>query len=181
MDGNLGKRLRVFDASVTQTVLWCSESWLITQREKQILRSTQHAMLRKIAGARRQPSEDWLDWLKRSTRRALAAAKEHKIRMWHEAHIKQKWTWAGRVMQMPAYRLARRAVEWRDSAWQATEALLPSALRVRRPTRSHWFRWEDELRRYATYKGWSSWQSVAKSEPDTWMQSFSNFLDHIRK
>ena len=33
-DGNLNKRLRLFDASVTQTVLWCCESWLITQPEK---------------------------------------------------------------------------------------------------------------------------------------------------
>ena len=29
-DGNLGKRLRLFDGSVSQTALWCSESWLLT-------------------------------------------------------------------------------------------------------------------------------------------------------
>ena len=180
-NGNLAKRLRLFDSSVTQTMLWCSDSWLITQREKQLLKSTQHSMLRKIAGGRKRPSEDWLDWLKRSTRRAVAAAKEHNIRMWNEAHLSQKWKWAGKVMQMPVDRLARRAVEWRDSAWQATEVLLPAALRMKRPTRTRWFRWEDELRRYATAKGWTSWQEVAENHEDSWINNLNGFVAHMNK
>ena len=57
-DGNLGKRLRLFDTCVTQTALWCCESWLLTQKEKQLLQTTQHAMLRRIAGPRRRPDEE---------------------------------------------------------------------------------------------------------------------------
>ena len=54
-DGNLSQKLRVFDASVTQTVLWCSESWLLTVKEKRLLVTTQNRMLRRIAGPGRRP------------------------------------------------------------------------------------------------------------------------------
>ena len=60
-DGNLMKKLRVFDATVTQTVLWCSESWLLTLKEKRLLVSTQNNMLRKVAGPKRRPEEPWVD------------------------------------------------------------------------------------------------------------------------
>ena len=74
-DGDLHKRLQLFDACVSKTVLWCSESWLITQKEKRLLQSTQNIMLRKIVGPRRGQNEDWISWVKRSTRKALTAAR----------------------------------------------------------------------------------------------------------
>lgn len=69
-DGNLIKSLRLVDTSVTQAALWCSESWLLTRREKHMLKTmqiTQHAMLRRIAGPRRRPDEQWVECMKRST------------------------------------------------------------------------------------------------------------------
>ena len=111
-------------------MLWCCESWLITQPEKRLLKTTLHAMLRRIAGPRRRPLEDWLDWIKRSTRQAVAAARKLGIRLWHEAHLRVKWNWAGHVLRMSPDRLARRATVWRDSSWQATEMLLPASLRI---------------------------------------------------
>ena len=33
-DADMSKRLRLFDMSVSQTALWCNESWLLTRREK---------------------------------------------------------------------------------------------------------------------------------------------------
>jgi hypothetical protein len=179
-DGNLNKRLRLFDASVTQTVLWCCESWLITQAEKRLLKTTLHGMLRRIAGPRRRPLEDWLDWMKRSTRQAVGAARKHGIRLWHEAHLRAKWNWAGHVVRMSADRLARRAVEWRDSSWQATEMLVSESLRIRRPARTHWFRWEDELRRYAAHSALQPWQTVAKQKEE-WAENLKAFVEYTRK
>ena len=60
-DGMIHGRLRLFDMCVTQTALRCCESWLLTQVEKQKLRSVQHNMLRRIAGPRRGADESWLD------------------------------------------------------------------------------------------------------------------------
>ena len=56
---------------------------------------------------------------------------------------------------------------WREerlsagTRWQAGELELPASLRAHRPGRTRWFRWEDELRRYAAHQDWSSWQSMA--------------------
>ena len=172
--------------TVTQTALWCCESWLITQKEKQLLQTTQNAMLRRIAGPRRRPDEDWLDWIKRSTRFALCTARDCGIRFWHEAHLQSKWTWAGHVVRMQGDRLARRAAEWRDSQWQGTELQLPSSLRIRRPARTRWFRWEDELKRYAAYANWQSWQGVAQQRDSSgkaaiWLHHTKGFLAYTRK
>ena len=178
-DGNLDKRLRLFDASVSQTLLWCCESWLITQKEKQLLRTTQHAMLRRIAGLGRQPEESWVEWIQRSTRRAVSAAKETGIRMWVDAHLRSKWSW-GRPHMSPD-RLARRAVEWRDSAWWASEVAEFSAhLRSRRPHRTHWFRWEDDLKRYAAKCGWTSWQCKGQLRT-VWRDHCESFVQFARK
>jgi len=165
-DGNLSQKLKVFDASVTQTALWCCESWLLTKTEKRLLESTQNNMLRRIAGPRRRPEEQWVDWVKRSTRAARKSAQAVGIRFWLEAHLRAKWTWAGHVLRMDPSRLACRSTQWRDSVWWTKEIAFPVSLRMHRPHRTHWFRWEDDLRRYAADRCWSSWQSVAQKRDE---------------
>ena len=83
-DGMIHERLRLFDMCVTQTVLWCCESWLLTQAEKQKLHSVRHNMLRRIAGPRGGADKNWLDWIKRSTRCARTAAREAGVCFWVE-------------------------------------------------------------------------------------------------
>jgi hypothetical protein len=180
-DGNLEKRLRLFDACVTQSALWCCESWLITQREKDLLKSTQNNVLRRIAGPRRKPDETWVEWIKRSTHQALQHAQKAGIRMWVDTYLKNKWLWAGHVLRMSEDRLARRAATWRDGVWWTSEVNeMPTQLRFRRPHRTHWFRWEDELRRFATNKSWPSWQSVAQLR-NTWPEYCDEFVKLTKK
>ena len=100
--------------------------------------------------------------MKRSTRTALSLAKNCGIRMWCETHLRNKWTWAGHISRMAQGRLARRAMEWRGAEWQQSELHLPARLRIRRVARTHWFRWEDELRRYGTSCLWQSWQQLSQ-------------------
>ena len=187
MQSILAKKLRIFDASVTQTALWCNESWLLTVKEKRLLQSTQNCMLRKIAGPRRRPLEDWLDWVKRSTRAARKAAASVGIRMWLDAHLKAKWGWAGHVLRMDPERLASRAVQWRDSEWWAAELEEVSAsLRLRRPHRTRWFRWEDDLRRFAKECLSGSWQSMAQKRnsqghAEEWKDHCKAFIKFVKK
>ena len=183
-DGNLAKRLRLFDDCVTQSALWCNESWLLTQKEKRMLQSTQYNMLRKIAGPRRSPEETWVDWIQRSTRTARSLAQQAGVRMWLETHLKSKWCWAGHVMRMDTTRLAKRGLEWRDSQWWSAESETPSATHFRRPGRTHWFRYEDDLKRYALHSGWPSWQAIAQKRDANgrahdWLlhrEQFANFF-----
>ena len=86
--------------------------------------------------------------------------------------MKTKFLWAGKVMRMDDRRLVKRASTWRDSEWWTTEKALPQRLQVHRPHRTHWFRWEDELRRFALSKGWSSWQSKAQEKDSEGKTSF---------
>jgi hypothetical protein len=180
-DGNLLKKLRVFDASVTQTALWCCESWLLTVKEKRLLESTQNRMLRRIAGPGRRPEEPWVDWIKRSTRAAREHAANAGIRLWVDSHLKAKWCWAGHVLRMQPARLACRAATWRDGEWWRTEMReTPASLRYHRPHRTRWFRWEDELKKYALEQGWSSWQSITKQR-DIWLQHWKGFVKAMKK
>jgi hypothetical protein len=179
-DGNMVKRLQLFDSSVTQTALWCNESWLPTAREKRLLTSTQNQMLRRIAGPHRKPDEPWIDWIKRATRIARAAAKNAGIRFWLEDHFRSKWCWAGHVARMSKDRLAHRSMQWRDSQWWRREAALPVQARKRRPRKTHWFRWEDELRRYADHRGWTCWKTFAQQR-DVWHQACESFIAYSRK
>ena len=157
-------------------VPWCSESWLLTQEEKRRLKVTQNNMLRRIAGPRRLPEEDYVGWIKRSTRTAVAAAREAGVRLWVEEHYKAKWTWAGHVARMDAERFAKRATEWRDSDWWTLEReTYQQSLRTTRPQRTRWFRWEDDLRRYAAKCKWASWKTQA-ADKHNWMHHCSSFI-----
>ena len=170
------RRLRLFDTCVTQAVLWCCESWTLTQVEKQKLRTVQNDMLRRMVGPRRGAEEDWVDWIKRSTRAARKIAEDAGIRFWVEAQVQKKWSWAGHVSRMAADRLAKKATTWRDSFWWATEQTLPSAHRFKRPHRTRWFRWEDELRRFAsTHLGGMPWQDAAKCRM-SWQSHSEKFV-----
>ena len=151
-----------------------------TAREKRLLTSTQNQMLRRIAGPHRKPDEPWIDWIKRATRIARAAAKNAGIRFWLEDHFRSKWCWAGHVARMSKDRLAHRSMQWRDSQWWRREAALPVQARKRRPRKTHWFRWEDELRRYADHRGWTCWKTIAQQR-DVWLQACESFIAYSRK
>ena len=59
-DGLIKERLRLFDMCVTQTILWCCESWTLAQAEKRRLRTVQNDLLRRIAGPRGFAEEEWV-------------------------------------------------------------------------------------------------------------------------
>jgi hypothetical protein len=175
-DGQLKERLRLFDMCVTQTVLWCCESWNLTQAEKRRLQTVQNDMLRRIAGPRRGAEEEWLDWIKRSTRKARTAAKNAGVRFWVEAQLQKKWSWAGHVLRMSDDRLAKRSTIWRDSSWWALEEAMPVSHRCRRPRKTRWCRWEDELRRFACVQNTGvAWQCMALRKGE-WLSSMTAFI-----
>lgn len=124
---------------------------------------------------RRRPLEPWVDWIKRATRAARAAATQAGVRFWLEAHLQSRWRWAGHVILMEEDRLASRSLQWRDSVWWSQEKDLPVQLRTRRPHRTKWFRWEDELKRYAVHCGWASWQEMTR-QGSVWHEHCRRFV-----
>ena len=164
------------------TLLWCSESWILTVSERRALTSAQNSMLRRIAGLRRKEDQDWPEWIRTSTHRARSAARHAGVRFWEAEQLRKKWEWAGHVARMDSARIARRVMEWRDAEWQKSEQDHMShrhSLRICRPFRTHWFRWEDQLRKMAQSSGWDSWKSLARQK-DVWALAKKDFVNFFR-
>ena len=116
---SVAKRLKLFDATVGGTMLWCSESWFLTASQRLAVRRAQQAMLRKIVAPNRMPEEDWVAWVKRSTRKARDVANRVGIRWWTAAHARAKWIWAGHAAGSGMQTWVRKVLTWRDSVWQS--------------------------------------------------------------
>ena len=165
--GLLRKRLRLFDTCVSKSVLWCCESWLPTEEEKRRLQSAQNDMLRRIVGIKRRPQEEWVPWIIRATHVARDAACKYGVQSWVNTLLATKWRWAGHIARMPSDRWCKKTVEWRDAEWCATRNVVGG--RPRRPWRTRWFRWEDDLREHSMF-----WKDEAQHR-DRWKQCTSSF------
>ena len=128
------KRLRLLDSTVANCVLWSCQSWTPRVEELKSLRSTQRAMMRKIVGQGRAPEEDWIPWIRRTTKKACDMANECKVRDWVTAHFAGKWSWAGHVARRPSDAWTWKTTTWRDTQWQSWANEL-GANRPLRPSR----------------------------------------------
>ena len=156
------KRLRLFQATVSKTVLWCAESWKLTVAQKRRLRSTQRTMLRRMVGPKRGPDEEYVSWIKRATHIAETKAKQANCQCWERSYLRAKWRWAGKVANMSTDRWARRTTEWRDNAWWKEQ----SRGTITCPTRSRpgrFSRWDDDSVSFAKEMRWESWVTAAQN------------------
>ena len=153
---SLGKRLRLFDSTVSGAVLWGTESWVPRVQELRQLQSTQNAMLRKVVGSKRKPDETYVDWNIRATHRAWYFMTAAGAKTCIDSHFQRKWRWAGHIARMHESESVSRTTFWRDRAW---EALVPGVWL--RPSRRRWMKFDDVLRRFAEHNGWRDWSSAA--------------------
>ena len=168
------RRLRLFDSTVTSCVLWCTESWTPRAGELKQLEVTQRAMLRKIAGGARRPEEEWLDWIRRVTKKALQLASEVEVRSWASTHNKRKWMWSGHVARRHGYELTWRVTFWRGSSWQAAAQEMGN-LRPVRPSRRRWMKYEDIVRRFCSEHGIRAWDELAQDRT-AWLELETDFV-----
>ena len=129
-------------------------------------------MLRRFAGPRRRPEEDYLLWVVRCTRAVEESMRAAGMKPCLDLYLTRKWLWAGRIMRMDRFRWTRRVTTWRDGFWwrrQPKDLLTPA-----RAKRTHWFRWEDELARFAESQKWTSWQEEAISQSEQQWLLFSD-------
>jgi hypothetical protein len=157
---SINRRLKLFESTVTSCVLWSCQSWTPRAEELRQLESARRSMLRRIVSGGRAPDEDWLEWVKRLTRKSIQLAKDAGVREWTRAHATSKWLWAGHVARCPADSWTWRVTTWRDAEWQvlANEA---GSSRPLRPSTRRWMRWEDRLRRHCATRGLGSWMGLA--------------------
>ena len=165
---SLARRLKLFDATVGNCVLWGTQSWTPRVEEIRWLRTAQNAMLRRMVKCARRPEESWVEWLRRATRNARRAADNASIRDWHRAHLQLKWSWAGHVARMASYRAdswAYRATVWRGSKWHSEIKGDAELFHIRplRSRRGRFTRWENEIAIFCEEKGFQ-WTLLAEDK-----------------
>ena len=182
----LKDRLKLFQATVTTTVLYGSGSWVMTAEREQKLRVTQRRMLRWMIGSKwypqpeaesaseaseeepepehgddvKQITESWVDWIRRQTAFAETQLDNANLEDWIEGQRRRKWRWAGHV--------ARRG----DSRWSTSIiGWIPhqGCRRVGRPSK----RWRDDLDAY--FGSYGKWVNVAQKQ-DEWKTFEDSFV-----
>ena len=156
---SLNRRLKLFGNTVANCALWCTESWTPRQEELRQLESTRRAMLRRIVGTPRGTEESWLQWIQRSTHKAVAAALQVGVVDWSHLHHLKKWHWAGHVARRGEETWLYKTTFWRDSAWQTV--MDGYSLRPLRPSQRRWMRFEDCIRRFFNELGGLPWAQAA--------------------
>ena len=172
----LKKRLRLFDACISSSVLWCTRSWTPRADELRKLHTAQNRMLRRMCGTKRRPDEPWIDWLQRATHKARAQAVEARVRDWANAHSQYKWAWAGHVARRPTSTWLWRVCMWRDSQWKQT-ALDMRGSRPLRPSTRRWTKWAP-LRRFCSEQGLGTWSELA-SNKTRWLKECDQFAEWL--
>ena len=163
--------MRLFQATLSQTALWCYKFWTLTAAQKRHLRAVQGNMLRCFAGPRSQTDEDYLTWDRRATKEADKNTRNAGVDYWRRQYLHKKFACAGRLTNMDEERLAKRATQWMDSDWWKHQPRGASAYGSR-PMQARLgsiLRCEDDLRKFAESLAWESWQSKARSADTDWV------------
>ena len=109
----LKDRLRLFEAVVAPCVLYACGTWAVSADSTRKLRSAQRRMLRWMVGTPKQPQEDWVDFLKRSTQVSEELARKHGVCDWVTTQRSRKWTLAGAMARQKDGRWSCRLLDWR--------------------------------------------------------------------
>ena len=144
----LQKRIRLFEAVVTSSVLYGCVAWTMTVDYERKLRSTRRRMLRWMVGCRKQSDEEWVDYMKRATANAEHCATQRGARDWVQQQRFRKWKFAGKTARRDDHRWSQRLLQW--TPWFRC---VPRR-RVGRPA----MRWEDCIMKMAG----GDWVEVAQ-------------------
>jgi hypothetical protein len=173
---SLRRRLRLFDRTVSSCVLWGCQSWTPRVGELRSLEVTRRAMLRRIVHSGRAPEEEWIEWIRRVTQKAIELARTSGVRDWVKAHAASKWSWAGHVMWRPATSWVWRVTTWRDSDWNNLMSEF-GGNRLVRPSRRRYMKWEYSLWCYCATQGIGNWKAHA-ADRNAWHKEVERFAVH---
>ena len=106
-------RADFFDAVITETVLYGCAAWTLTSTNEHKLRTTRRMMLRWMWGAKRQLDEEWVDFIRRSTRESEAGANKCGVRQWVSLCYERKWEFAGKTARGMLGKWSTRLLNWK--------------------------------------------------------------------
>ena len=111
--------------------------------------------------------EEWVEFIKRSTKDAEEHMKKHKLPCWGEVHKRTKWRMARRIITLPQKRWNKRVFEWQPG--------LDPAFRTKRSVGRPKRRWEDDLNEFTkTEEGQDKAQYELKNN-NSWMNEIKDY------
>jgi len=106
-------RARLFEATVTPTVLYCSGTWALTQSMDKELRIVRRRMLRYVFRVHRRRDEEWVDFAIRSAHTVDTIAAGENMSDWVSMQRRMKWRLAGKLANSQDGRWSRKVLDWR--------------------------------------------------------------------
>ena len=110
-------RLKLFNATVTPTVLYGAGCWVLTKSREQELQGAQMKMIRSILGHTREKDEkgvveSWVTWVKRSTKLAREKMTCAKMATWAEEACSRQRKWATKMLMKNEDSWTKKAYYW---------------------------------------------------------------------
>ena len=108
----LKDRCRLFEATVTPTLLYGCAAWALTQQMERRLRTQRRRMLRYLFCLHRRSEETWVEYIQRSARECDQLAEEYGMKPWITEYPSRKWQFARRLARHDDERWSSLIISW---------------------------------------------------------------------
>ena len=188
----LNSRLRLFDATISPTMLYGCVSWTTTKALTTKLLRTQRRMTRLIINTPRRratpttstssnahyndpQTEPWPDYIKRATATANKILSNLHMETWDTTYWRRKWRWASRIASQQHSRWSRQVCAWQPDLDDKRLACRPPG----RPCK----RWDDEIQQFLqtiqTPQPPASWLEAGQDNA-AWVELENAFIKHLQ-
>ena len=186
---SLNARVRLFNTTITPTVLYGSNSWTMTKAHITKLQRAQRRMMLLIVGTPRRrtttsaylhdnhhtttdtTTEPWPEYIRRATDIAERQLRTLNIECWTTTYWRRKWRWAARVATQDCTRWSRRVIHWEPQHTEKRQT-------ARRQARPH-KRWDDDITTFIhnlpQHTTTSQWSQLAR-DAITWQALEDQFI-----
>ena len=111
--------------------------------------------------------EDWIEYIKRSTKEAEEHMKKQEIPCWIETHRRLKWRMARRIVTLPEKRWTKRIFDWHP----ALDTSIKTRRQVGRPKR----KWEDDLSEFMKTEEGQEKDKYDLKNNNSWMEEIKDY------
>ena len=159
---NVNDRVKLFEAVVSTTLLYGCCSWALTMKMEKILVVQRRRMLRYVFRVHRQPSETWVEYMKRSAAHIDELSERQGLQTWAHTYRQTKWRFAGATARQTDNRWSKVILGWKPDSELGRDRGRPVT------------RWSDDIEALAG----GSWQTAAE-DTNLWSSLERGFVERI--